>query len=88
MRLGLGVPRHRQGLRRRQRPPTIVDDTCLDTLSVDGAVSGEWSSSCESTARVGNYARYYSFMLSEESNVTITLESSTDTYLYLPGWGG
>ena len=59
------------------------DDTCLDTLSVDGAVSGEWSSSCESTARVGNYARYYSFTLSEGSEVTISLESSTDTYLYL-----
>ena len=27
--------------------------------------------------------RYYSFMLSEGSDVTITLESSTDPYLYL-----
>ena len=62
--------------------PGPSDDTCLETLLVDG-VSGEWSSSCESTARVGSYARYYSFMLTEESEVTISLESSTDTYLYL-----
>ena len=63
--------------------PGPSDDTCLDTVSVDGAVSGEWSSSCESTDQVGSYARYYSFMLSEGSDVTISLESSTDTYLYL-----
>ena len=57
-------------------------DACLETLLVDRVI-GEWSSSCESTAREGSYARYYSFMLTEESEVTITLESSTDTYLYL-----
>ena len=32
---------------------------------------------------MGNYARYYSFMLTEGSDVTISLESSTDPYLYL-----
>ena len=63
--------------------PGPSDDTCLDTLLVDGAVSGEWSSSCESTDQAGSYARYYSFTLSEGSDVTISLESSTDPYLYL-----
>ena len=63
--------------------PGPSDDLCLDTLSVDRAVSGGWSSSCESTALAGWYARYYSFTLTEESTVTITLESSTDPYLYL-----
>ena len=62
--------------------PGPSDDTCLDALSADGAVSGEWSSSCESTAR-DSYARYYSFTLTGGSAVTITLESSTDPYLYL-----
>ena len=62
---------------------TVTDDPCLDTLSVDGAVSGEWSSSCESTARAGWYARYYSFTLTDESAVTITLKSSTDPHLFL-----
>ena len=63
--------------------PEPSDDPCLDTLLVDGAVSGEWSSSCESTTLAGRYARYYSFTLTEGSDVTITLESSTDPYLYL-----
>ena len=63
--------------------PGPSDDPCLDTLSADGAVSGEWSSSCESTARAGWYARYYSFTLTEGSAVTITLESSTDPHLFL-----
>ena len=63
--------------------PEPSDDLCLDTLLVDGAVSGEWSSSCESTTLAGRYARYYSFTLTEGSDVTITLESSTDPYLYL-----
>ena len=62
--------------------PGPSDDPCLDTLSVDGAVSGAWSSSCESTDR-DSYAHYYSFTLTEASTVTITLESSTDPYLYL-----
>ena len=63
--------------------PGPSDGSCVETLSGDGAVSGEWSSSCGSTAREGSYARYYSFMLTEESEVTISLESSTDPYLYL-----
>ena len=58
-------------------------DPCLDSLSGNGSVDGTWSSACESTAREGSYARYYSFTLSESSDVTINLESSTDTYLYL-----
>ena len=59
------------------------DDPCLDSLSGDGSVSGTWSSGCESMAREGSYARYYSFTLGESSDVTIDLESDADTYLYL-----
>ena len=62
--------------------PGPSDDPCLDALSVDVPVSGEWSSDCESTAR-GSYARYYRFTLDEESTVIITLKSSIDPYLYL-----
>ena len=62
--------------------PGPSDDPCLDALSVDGPVIGEWSSDCESTAR-GSYARYYRFTLDEESTVIITLKSSIDPYLYL-----
>ena len=63
--------------------PMPTDDPCRQTLSDDGTVTGEWASSCESTTRMGSYARYYSFMLAQETEVTITLESSIDTYLYL-----
>ena len=32
---------------------------------------------------MGAYARYYTFTLSEASDVTVTLESQVDTYIYL-----
>ena len=46
-------------------------------------VSGAWSDDCESSVSGRGYARYYSFTLSESAEVTIDLESSVDTYLYL-----
>ena len=58
-------------------------DPCRDTLSGDGTSNGVWASGCESTTRVGSYVRYYTFTLGQESEVTITLESDTDSYLYL-----
>ena len=61
-------------------PPT---DSCVETLSADGAVSGSWSSDCDSESRSGSYASYYTFTLMEPATVTITLESSEDTYLFL-----
>ena len=62
-------------------------DECGQTLTGDGAVSGQWAAGCDSQASGRGYARYYSFTLGAESEVTITLESSdADTYLYL--WAG
>ena len=58
-------------------------DSCVETVSADGAVSGSWDSDCASESRDGSYAGYYAFTLSESAEVTITLESSVDTYLYL-----
>ena len=59
-------------------------DECGQTLSGDGTVSGQWAAGCESEQRDGRHARYYSFALDQESEVTITLESDdADTYLYL-----
>ena len=58
-------------------------DSCVSTVSADGAVSGNWSSECTSEGRAGSYARYYPFTLTESADVTITLESSEDTYLFL-----
>ena len=47
------------------------------------SVSGSWDSSCTSGRRTGKYARLYGFTLDSTRNVTIDLESSVDTYLYL-----
>ena len=64
-------------------------DTCGDSIDADGTVSGTWAAGCQSQHAVSSkhpnigYARYYSIELAQESEVTITLESEVDTYLYL-----
>ena len=58
-------------------------DTCGDTIDADGAVSGTWAAGCDSAVSGRGHARYYTFELAQAGNVTITLESSIDTYLYL-----
>ena len=53
-------------------------------ISGDGATSGEWSSSgCQSEVTDRGYARYYGITVEQETEVTIDLESSLDTFLYL-----
>ena len=55
----------------------------------DGTVTGTWAAGCESEARTGSYARYYTFTLDQDSDVTITLARTSgeaDTYLNL--WSG
>ena len=63
--------------------PTPLVDTCVETISADGTVNGSWDTDCLSKSRDGSYASYYTFALSESAEVTITLESTVDTYLYL-----
>ena len=59
-----------------------------------GTHSGSWNESCLSETRPQDtadggkagekyYARFYTFTLDQESDVTITLKSDEDTYLYL-----
>ena len=69
---------------------TTAADSCLENLSRDGTFTGQWASGCESETvskdGSGDYphARYYSFTLTQNSEVTITLESQdSDTLLYL-----
>ena len=64
-------------------PPPGFDTSCRETLTVDGDVPGQWAPGCKSEARSGSHARYYTFTLAQQSEVTITLESDIDTYLYL-----
>ena len=74
----------------RSTPPT--DDECATTLTGDGSVEGNWNSTCVSDIPSPSddgdrYAHYYTFELTEQSEVTITLISDSirngDTYLYL-----
>ena len=59
-------------------------DECGQTLAGDGGVDGTWAPGCNSEVSQRGHARYYSFTLTEESGVTISLESDdADTYLYL-----
>ena len=75
--------------------PTCIDTTppdpqpnCVDQLPDDISVAGTWNIDCTSniTAPRGSgdrYARFYTFTLSTESDVTITLNSDEDAFLYL-----
>ncbi len=74
----------------------LCDDTdstptlpmCVTPLPDDMTVDGTWNTDCTSniTAPQGSgdrYARFYAFTLSAESDVTITLSSDEDAFLYL-----
>ena len=66
--------------------PSLPD--CVDSLPDDMTVTGTWNTDCASniSAPQGSgdrYARFYAFTLSAESDVTIDLSSTADTYLYL-----
>ena len=66
------------------------DDPCLATITDDSTIEGNWDGTCPSDREPEPYggsgarfARYYSFALGAATNVSITLTSSEDTYLYL-----
>ena len=75
--------------------PTCIDTTppdplpnCVDQLPDDISVAGTWNIDCTSniTAPRGSgdrYARFYTFTLDTESDITITLSSDKDAFLYL-----
>ena len=62
--------------------------TCIEAIDENGTFEGSWDDTClsEKAALSGagdRYARFYTFSLDEAADVTITLESDEDTYLYL-----
>ena len=60
-----------------------VVDNCVEIMTT-AVVSGAWSSNCASGSRPGSHARFYTFTLTDPSEVIIDLESGdTDTYVYL-----
>ena len=65
-------------------PGPTPSDPCGETVTGDGAIPGTWASGCDSETPGRGHARFYSFTLEQQSEVTITLESGdADTYLYL-----
>ena len=56
----------------------------LDSISVEGT----WNGDCLSRHREDAYARYYTFSILRQSDVSITLESETDPYFFLLGGTG
>ena len=71
--------------------PTAVAEACIEPITGSTTIYGAWDSECESTARTGSYARFYTFTLNELRDVAITLQSALDTYLYVregEGTGG
>ena len=63
-------------------------DTCVQLVEADGAIAGSWDDTClsEKDAPGGagdRYARFYTFRLTEATDIVISLSSDEDTYLYL-----
>ena len=55
---------------------------CVQSLN-SVAVEGTWNGDCLSRNREDAYARYYTFSILRQSDVSITLESETDPYVFL-----
>lgn len=58
-------------------------DPCLESIAGDTTVQATMNAACPSTNKAGSYARYYTFTLDARADVTITLSSKQDTYLFL-----
>ena len=55
----------------------------LGALTTPVTRTGAWADDCNSEARSGSYARYYSFTLTQAGQVEINLTSGADSYLVL-----
>ena len=58
-------------------------DPCVSALQGNGSVDGAWTGECDSEGRSASHGRFYTFSLDSQAEVTIDLESSKDTYLFL-----
>ena len=56
---------------------------CTSTIALDTDVSDSWDTDCDSEHRSNRYAKYFTFTLETSREVSIDLESSVDTYLFL-----
>ena len=60
---------------------TVMYHHCMQTLSGDWTVEGEWGDGCTQSASF--YLHYYVFTLAESSEVTLTLDSAVTPFLGL-----
>ncbi len=68
--------------------PEPEAEACESAVSADGTLEGNWDDTClsEKDALGGTgdrYARFYTFTLAEAADVTTTLTSDEDAYLYI-----
>ena len=56
---------------------TAAQTDCVQALTA-ATTEGSWTADCPSTNRDSAYARFYTFTLTQQAEVTITLESATD----------
>ncbi len=59
-----------------------AQSNCTQSLEAS-TTEGSWTDACDSENRENAYARFYTFSLTEGADVTITLNSATDPYLFL-----
>ena len=66
-------------------PGPSLSDPCIVPFTT-ATIGGTWTDDCESLERDDSYARFYTFVLVDASDVTITLTTPTsevDTFLYV-----
>jgi len=66
-----------------QEPEGNPSESTIRAIVLNNTVSGRWDSSERSTHRRERYAQYYKFTLTQSTEITIDLESSIDTYMFL-----
>lgn len=59
------------------------NSNCVKSISFGRRTGDSWTSSCRSSHRSGRYAKFFTFSLSSRTRVTIDLDGSVDSYLYL-----
>ena len=63
--------------------PDPETDPCAATPITAGTTDGTWTAACRSQVSGRGYARYFTFTLDQQSDVTIDLVSDVDPWLFL-----
>ena len=69
-------------------PEPGPSDDCIQTVTSDGTLDGQWASGCDSEDRSGSHARYYRFTLDASSEVTVTPGIQRSQHPSVPAAGG